>query len=266
MGRPILGRAETVGSLDRDQLLGYWDAMLDPADVIVSMAGAIEPEEAVRLVEKAFTAPSRGVSRVVRPTPARAMSRRTVIERDTEQVQFCLGHPALPASDERRFALGLMNLVLGGGMGSRLFNEVREKRGLAYTIGSSYHLFQTEGYLVIFGGTTAANTDEVIGLCREEVAKIAREGPTPEELNVAMRQAIRGFLLAYESVGYRSTRNSDREMHNEERLEPAEVERRIRAVTLEDVAQLAGELLQSTEEAIALVGPVANAEVRLSAG
>jgi predicted Zn-dependent peptidase len=266
LGRSILGVPETVGAFDRARLAGYWEERLDPADVIISMAGAINAAEAVRLVEKAFPMSTRGSHMVAPPVAARPRSRRSVVERDTEQVQFCLGHPALAAKDERRFALGLLNLVLGGGMGSRLFNEIRERRGLAYTIGSAYHSFQTEGYLVIYGGTTAANCEEVIGLCREEVARIAEKGPTPEELNVAKRQVLRGFLLAYESIGYRASRNADREMQGEERLGPKEVAERIREVTLEDVAQLAGDLFERTEEAVAMVGPTGAAEVTLSAG
>jgi len=266
LGRPILGLPETVEAFDRARLTGYWETTLDPADVIISLAGAITPAQAVQLVEKTFPYPTRGLAPQRRMAPAQPKSLRTSSERDTEQVQFCLGHPALSAADDRRFALGLLNLVLGGGMGSRLFNEIREKRGLAYTIGSAHHLYQSEGYVVIFGATTAANAEEVIGLCREEVARIARLGPTPEELSVAARQALRGFLLAYESIGYRSTRNADREMHNEERLQPAEVERRITAVTLQDVAELAGDLFEKTVEAVSMVGPVSATEVTLSAG
>ncbi len=256
LGRPILGTPESVSRFTHEDLNTYWQELLHPSNIIVSMAGALELDETEALLRRYFDRPALPSNPQPVEAPAVGQPGRVVVNRDLEQVQFCLGCEAIKRTDPRRFAFVLLDLILGGGMGSRLFNEVREKRGLAYTIASNGHLTPTEGYQMIYGATTESNIDEVLDLCREQIALIATEAPTEEELETAKRQAIRSFLLSLESNMFHSARNCERELCDEYWLTDEEIVSRVRAVTGEELRALAEGMYAEREFTLSLVGPL----------
>jgi predicted Zn-dependent peptidase len=167
-----------------------------------------------------------------------------------------MGFPCFARRDPRRYPLSLFDLVLGGGMGSRLFNEVRERRGLAYTVASSTSLLIDGGFLHIYGSTAPERLDHVLELCQAEFERLVVEGPTEEEVETARHQFERSFLLALDSNPFRSMRNIDPVLYGLERLTEEEVLARIRALSRRDVMALAAELFDKVAPTVSLVGPV----------
>lgn len=256
MGRPVIGSEETVGAMSRGALVDRWQAMIDPRHMVVSVAGGIDIAEAESIVARMFTAPA-GADALPAAHGPRASRSGTFVQtrRDLEQVHFTMGVPGLKVGHEDRYALVFFDLILGGSMGSRLFREVRERRGLAYTIGSNSSSFFTEGYLSIYGATTPDKLAEMLTVCEGEARRLAADGPTDEEMMVATRQAVRGLVLARESSSYRASRNADRELYDEPHLTLDEVLARIKAVTTDDVRALGAGLLEGKTFTTSLVGP-----------
>lgn len=257
LGRPIIGFPETVGSFDREQLVRWWRTIARPEATIVSLAGGVDADDAARLVRDIFgSIPPSEFPAPPRPAPPAARIGRKVIERDLEQVQFCMGFPCFARRDPRRYPLSLFDLILGGGMGSRLFNEVRERRGLAYTVASSASLLHDGGFLHIYGSTSPERLDQVLELCQAEFDRLVAEGPTEEEVETARHQFERSFLLALDSNPFRSMRNIDPVLYGLERLTEEEVLARIRGLSRLDVMVLTGELFDKAAPTVSLVGPV----------
>lgn len=255
LGRPILGTPETVGRMTRNDLLGYCAAIARPARTIVSVAGGGDMDETIALVDELFGSLPGDPADAPTWEPASGRHGALRVERDLEQMQFCLGLEAMNRRDDRRYAFTLLDVILGGGMGSRLFNEVRERRGLAYTIGTTSVLGPADGYLMVFGSTTAENLDEVLAVCRHEADGLARTPPDAEEVDTARRMVIRSFLLSQENNAFHAMRNSDRELYGDEWIADEEVMARLRAVTPESVRGVAADLFKGREMTLSLVGP-----------
>jgi predicted Zn-dependent peptidase len=177
-----------------------------------------------------------------------------VVTKDTEQAHICWGVPSLCAGHEDRFVLSVMNAILGGGMSSRLFQEVREKRGLAYAVYSYPSLFRETGSLAVYVGTRPSNVEEVVALVREQTALMASDGVTTEELSRA-KESIKGQLvLGMESTRNRMTRMGKNEITRSEILGIDEIVARVDAVTAQRIQDLASDLF-GDRSALALVGP-----------
>ena len=256
VGRPILGTEESVGALHRDNLMSYWERIRVPANAVLSIAGGVDLDGARRVAERVFDHPAAGAEATPHPPAGEPQSGRKVVRRRLEQVQFCFGVPAAPRNDPERYVLALFDSILGGGMGSRLFNEIRERRGLAYTIASSAQSMLTEGQITIYGSSSPQKIGEVFEVCREQLADLCSAGPTQEELETARQQLERAILLALESNAYRSGRNAEREVYDEEHLTDEELLLRLRAVTTRQIRDLAAELFIGVPMAVSLVGPV----------
>lgn len=256
LGRPILGTPETVERMTRADLLAYRDAMARPSRTIVSVAGGADPEAAMALAEELFGSVPADPAEAPGWEPASGQFGAIAkVERELEQTQFCLGIDAMDRRDDRRYAFTLLDVIFGGGMGSRLFNEVRERRGLAYTIGTTSVLGPADGYLMVFGSTAAEHIDEVLSVCRREADLLARTPPDADEVETARRMVIRSFLLSQENNAFHATRNADRELYGDEWISDEEVMARLRAVTPESVRDVAADLFRGREMALSLVGP-----------
>ncbi len=257
LGRPVLGTEETVGSLTRDRLKAEWERILAPQRLVLSFAGGIPADDLFRMVEGIFGGVPESAGNGFAWEPATGRGGCLRVERDLEQIQFCMGVDAIARHDPRRHAFVLMDVILGGGMGSRLFNEVREKRGLAYTVGTSSALGFAEGSMTIYGSTTAEHIGEVLDLCRAEALRLAGEEPTAEDLDTARRMVVRSLLLSRENNNFLAARNADRELYGDEWLDDGEIVGRLHAVTAEQVREAAAMTFESREMTLSFVGPAA---------
>jgi predicted Zn-dependent peptidase len=183
-----------------------------------------------------------------------ASTRLAVVHRQTEQGHLVVGVPALDRDDDRRFALAVLEHVLGGGMSSRLFQEIREKRGLAYSVYSYRSSYQGTGALAVYAGTAPGRAREVIGLVHDELDRIRDDGITERELRLAQGHLRGATALSLEDSGARMSRLGRSQMAHGRVPSLDEIDRRLGAVSLGDVAVLAGELL-SAPRTLAVVGP-----------
>jgi predicted Zn-dependent peptidase len=261
LGRPILGTVQSINNLSRSAITGYYRRRYVAPNIVVTAAGNLTHRQVVRAVERAFrNAGALGVEGAG-PSPRRVGTARLlsggsvrVVHRPTEQANLVLGMPGLARTDVRRFALDVLNSALGGGMSSRLFQEVREKRGLAYSVYSFSSRYADVGTFGIYAGCLPQKIDEVLEICRGELAKAAAHGITREELERGIGQLKGGYVLGMEDTGQRMSRLGKAELAYGELLSVDDVLRRIDAVTLDEVREVAAELF-AAPQTLAVVGP-----------
>ena len=264
LGRPVIGDVATIETLTRDKIAGYYRRRYKPETMVVSVAGAVDHAEVVRLVRTAFgprldpaavPLPPRAGSR-----PGRAPVRRvTVTDRPTEQANLILGGTGLARGDERRFALGVLNNALGGGMSSRLFQEIREKRGLAYSVYSFTTQHAGAGQFGVSVGCHPAKVPEVLSLVREQLADVAEHGIDDAEVARGKGQSRGGLVLGLEDMGSRMSRIGKGELSYGEVLTVDDLLARIDAVTPEDCRAVAADVLRRPQ-CLAVVGPFTDAD------
>jgi len=261
LGRPIAGSRESVRALTRAQITRYYRARYRPENMVVAAAGNVDHATVVRLVRKAFGRADFLAGQDTAPVAARRGDRaktclpgQVVATRPFEQVNLILGVTGLVRTDERRYTLGILNAALGGGTSSRLFQEVREKRGLAYSVYSFASHYSDAGMFGVALGCLPAKTGEVLQVVRAELRKVVEEGLTFEELERGKGQLRGGLVLGLEDSGSRMSRIAKAELLYDELPSIDEVIRRIDSVTLEDVHLLAKELF-SQPETLAAVTP-----------
>ena len=220
LGRPIGGNPDTIRAANRDDVDRHYRDRYDPSTLVVTAAGAVDHDRLVEMVLAALNAsheerwhtdsagvPERRERGGLEPVDTRAAGEGFVtVERPSEQINLLLGAPGFVAGDPRRFAFGMMNSVLGGGMSSRLFQEIREKRGLAYTTYSFGASYSDAGLFGIFAGSAPEKTAQVIELSKQELAKIAADGITEEEFERSLGQIAGSSALALEDTETRMGR------------------------------------------------------------
>jgi predicted Zn-dependent peptidase len=259
LGRPVIGDIATIETLTRDRIAGYYTRRYKPETMVVSVAGAVSHAEVVRLVRAAFGA---RLDPAATPLPPRAGSRAgrapvrplSVTDRPTEQANLILGGTALARGDERRFALGVLNNALGGGMSSRLFQEIREKRGLAYSVYSFTTQHAGAGQFGVSVGCHPAKVPEVLAIVREQLAEVAAGGITEAEVARGKGQSRGGLVLGLEDMGSRMSRIGKGELSHGEVLTVDALLARIDAVTAEDCRAVAAEVLRRPQ-CLTVVGP-----------
>jgi predicted Zn-dependent peptidase len=263
MGRPILGSVDSINAITRDQIAGHYAARYTPQNLVVAAAGSVDHAELVGLTRAAFGPALTGdvdplPPRVPGPgQPADPESPGTgvrLVSRGIEQANLVLGCGGLSRNDDRRFALGVLNAALGGGMSSRLFQEVREKRGLAYSVYSFSSQHSDAGMWGVYAGCMPAKADEVLSICQDEIAKVISGGLTDDELNRGKGQLRGSIVLGLEDPSSRMSRLGKAELVYP-RLEPVEeILAAISAVTHDDVREVAAAVL-AQPKALAVVGP-----------
>jgi predicted Zn-dependent peptidase len=260
LGRPILGTAGSIQALSRRQVHGYYQRRYTPDSMVVAAAGNVEHAEIVRLVRHAFAGrldeshgarPPRPSANGSLPPPKRAASVRPDA---TEQANMVLGCHGLSRHDPRRFAVGVLSAALGGGMSSRLFQRVREERGLAYSVYSFTAGYVDAGIFGVYAGCQPGKTEEVLALVLAELDAAARGGLADEEVERGKAQLRGATVLGLEDATSRMTRIGKSETIYGEVIGVDELLARIDAVTPADVAALAGDLL-ARPRSLALVGP-----------
>jgi predicted Zn-dependent peptidase len=262
LGRPILGTADSVSGISRDQIAQYYAARYTPDALVVAAAGNLDHGQVAELTEHAFKSKMGYAER--RPAPPRLRRPGAppvptyqgvrLVSRGIEQANMVLGCAALARTDDRRFALGVLNAALGGGMSSRLFQEVREKRGLAYSVYSFTSQHADSGAWGLYAGCLPAKADEVLTICQDEIAKVVAGGLTDAELDRGKGQLRGSMVLGLEDPSSRMSRLAKAELVYP-RLEPVEeILGRIDAVSHDDVLAVAAEVL-AQPKALAVVGP-----------
>jgi predicted Zn-dependent peptidase len=258
LGRPVLGSVDSINALSRRTIAGYYRRRYTTPSLVVAAAGNLDHAALVRLVRKAFSAveaagdvptPPRIGGRAPRFTPGTA-----VVRRPTEQANLVIGANGLARLDDRRFALGVLNAALGGGMSSRLFQEIREKRGLAYSVFSFVSHYADTGLFGVYAGCHPKRAVDVLELCREQLAIAAAGGLDAEELERGKGQLRGGLVLGLEDTGSRMSRLGKSELVYGELMTVDEILGHIDAVTGDDVQAVAFELLRGPL-ALAAIGP-----------
>ena len=263
LGRPILGTVDSINAITRDQIFEHYQARYTPEHLVVAAAGNLDHETVVQLVAQAF---GPVLDRAAEPAPPRlngdhapgagrqAGVGTTLVSRGIEQANLVLGCEALARTDDRRFALGVLNAAFGGGMSSRLFQEVREKRGLAYSVYSFAAQHADTGMWGIYVGCLPAKADEVLAICGEEIDRVVNGGLTDAELARGKGQVRGSIVLGLEDPSSRMSRLGKSELVYP-RLEPVdEVLAAIDGVTHADVRAVAADIL-TRPKALAVVGP-----------
>ena len=260
LGRPILGTEESIHALTRRQIYGYYRRRYSVDAMVVSVAGNVQHAEVVRLVRRAFgdrlddvrpPRPPRAGGLDISARPARTIAVRSD---DTEQANLVIGGHSLSRHDPRRFAVGVLSAALGGGMSSRLFQRVREERGLAYSVYSFASTYADAGMFGVYAGCQPGKTEEVLDLVRAELDAAARGEFSEAEIERGKGQMRGGTVLGLEDAGSRMTRIGKSEVAYGEVIGVDELLARIDAVTPSDVADVAAELF-CRPRCLAVVGP-----------
>lgn len=254
LGNAVIGTRAVMKSMTRDDLLGYMGTFYRPDALVIAAAGNIDHVEFVDLVSAAFGAlegkrPSRN------NTPVLPHMEVRLKDKSTEQIHFCLGTAGFPQHSQDKYALAALDSVLGGGMSSRLFQEIRESRGLAYAIGSYSASYREAGLFAIYGGTSVDNVQTVVELTRNECENIGRNSVTDDELERAKNQIRGALVLGQESMSNRMSRLAKSEMYFGRIIRMEEIISAILRVTKDDVSGVATHLFQDSRFAVTAIGP-----------
>jgi predicted Zn-dependent peptidase len=243
LGRPILGTKKSVAGFKRDALASFFRGAYHPANLVIAAAGHLEHKGVAELIQKHFGAlapgaPAKGPGR--RPKPASRLVTRS--KRELEQVHLCLGTPAYPNGHEDRYGCYILNTVLGGSMSSRLFQNIREKRGLVYSISSGVTAYSDAGHFTIYAGTSLDSVDQVVRLTMEELRR-AKGEPLPEaELRRAKDHLKGSLMLSLENTGSRMSHLARQEIYYRRHFGLDEILASIEAVEARDVQRIATHL------------------------
>jgi predicted Zn-dependent peptidase len=260
LGRPILGTVETIEAITPRNIRSFYNRQYQAPNLVVAAAGNVDHAEVVRAVKKSFGRAGLLDSQALPAEPrggrlrTRGAGHVRVFNKATEQANVVLGVPGLARDDDRRFALGVLNAALGGGMSSRLFQEIREKRGLAYSVFSFTSSYADTGMFGVYAGCIPKKVDDVLTIARDEVAKVAASGITAEELMRGKGQMRGGLVLGLEDTGSRMSRIGKAELLTGDLWSTADVLSAIEAVTIEDVQTVAASLLD-VQPTLAVIGP-----------
>jgi predicted Zn-dependent peptidase len=261
LGQRISGSTETIGALTRDQINDFYRARYAGPSIVIAAAGNLDHDVVVAGVVAGLSGPGGfdGTHAVAPPRPASPLviprtGQVVLQDKDTEQAHVVLGCAGLARGDERRFALGVLNNVLGGGMSSRLFQEIREKRGLAYSVYSFTSLYADTGLFGVYAGCAPGKVDEVLAITRDELAKAAASGLTDSEVARGKGMLKGSLVLGLEDTGSRMSRLGKGELLHPDLLTVDEILTRADRVTTADVAEVAAELL-NCRPSLAVIGP-----------
>lgn len=257
LGRSILGREDTIRTLKRPDLLGYIDAHYDPGQIVIAIAGNFEQAKVERLVARYFgrTKPVKRMLKAAR-RPPEVHGGLLVKRKSLEQVHLCLGLKGVAAGHRDRYAVYALNSVLGGSMSSRLFQEVREKRGLAYSIYSFLSGYSDVGTVTVYAATRPKEVERVVDLVCREIGRIRKQGIERKELERAKNQMKGNLMLSLESSHSRMSKLAKDELVYGTRTSLEEMVAHIDHVTVEQVYAVGHQLFGLNHLAITGLGPL----------
>ena len=263
IGRPILGTVDSINAMSRNTVFNYYKKKYLPQDLVVAVAGNIKHKRVVAMVEQALSRDNFldvMAAPVIRPNiPIKNSKQQSVglMYKKSEQAHMFYGMEAVARADERRFAMGVLSAALGGGMSSRLFQEIREKRGLAYSVYSYAQQFAGSGLIGFYAGCNPSKAVEVVEIIRSVLSDVAENGMTHEEIDRA-KGAVRGSLvLSQEDTGSRMSRIGKNEIVYGQVMDFDDILTSIDRVSAQDIGEIASEFLVKTPT-LALVGPFKN--------
>ncbi|HTS69184.1 MAG TPA: pitrilysin family protein [Terriglobia bacterium] len=256
LGRPILGTRRSVRSFDRPRLLRYFRRHYTPNNMLIAAAGHMQHSQVVDLVRKEFGDLAAGPAIRSGPIPVAHPHLQVRHKKDLEQVHLCVGAPSYPQPHANRFPAYILNSVLGGGMSSHLFQNIREKRGLAYAVFSSLSSFHDTGCLSVYAGTSADKAREVIRLVLAEFCELKANPIGDEELQRAKDYLKGSLLLSLESSTSRMGNVARQEMYFGRYITQDEIARSVDAVTADQVLAVAREFFHPERLAITVLGPI----------
>jgi predicted Zn-dependent peptidase len=254
LGRPILGTVETVNRLGRDEIVAHYSETFHPTNLIFCASGNIRPEQVIPFLERSLPVDARKPVRRewTAPSPNQHVILRE--KRELEQVHLCLGSRGYPQQGQERYAAALFNTVLGGGMSSRLFQRIREKEGLVYSVLSYHNGYLHGGYEAIYAACAPKNLKRVLALTLEEMRKIKRDGATPTELASAKLHLKGSILLSLESTVSRMSVIARQEYYFGRQFSADEIIAHIDAVSIENIQQVAETIVDPDSLSLTMLG------------
>ena len=255
LGMSILGDAASVSGLSRDSIVDYKDLMYRGDDIIVSAAGNLKHDDLIRLLEQHLSSVPGGNGRAASALPV-YQRRIELVEKDLEQVHVCLGLKGVQQNHPKRYDAFIMNAILGGSMSSRLFQEVREKSGLAYSVYSYIASHADAGSLVVYAGASPENSSQLLEIMLRELARF-KEEPVPESQLDGAREQLKGnLLLSLESSDNRMSRLAKNEIYFGGPLPLSDIMQGFDRVSAESIQSLAGEILDNSTLTLVMLGRV----------
>lgn len=258
LGRPVLGTTDTIGALSREAIISHKESRYRPRDIIIAAAGNVQHEELVAIAEPLFSTVTSTYEYETADCKQHKAKELNLTERDMEQTLVCLGTRGLKHDHPDRYALFLLTTILGGGMSSRLFEEIREKKGLAYSVYSYIISHADTGSLVVYAGTEKKHCREVIDIARREMTRLVAEEVPQDELDAAREQLKGKTLMSLESSDNLMTRLAKNEIYLGKQQTIEDVIARFDAVSSLDLQRLSQELFRSDYLHLEVMGRVSD--------
>ena len=258
LSKPILGPADNIRKFTRDDLFRYIDMHYYPANVVIAVAGNYDESQFIGTMEQYFGGYSRGVKKEKDEcaAPFSPALRTTFIEKDVEQTHLCLAFPGSTFADDERFSLAVLNNILGGGMSSRLFQLIREEKGLAYSVYSYPSTYSFAGMFTLYAGTTAANADEVVKLMKQEIDTLKKDRISAEDFAQGKDQLIGNYALSMEGSNAVMSAMGKSLLLLDEIYDEAETQKKIEAVTPERVDALIDKIFDFSKMSAVFAGKI----------
>ncbi|SFG49219.1 Predicted Zn-dependent peptidase [Desulfotomaculum arcticum] len=254
LGRPIIGSEQTVGGLSKDTLLAFYKKYYSSRNIVIAVAGNLDQQQVMEGLTAMFGKLSGdkkdGLYTV--PKPNHQVVCRT---KDTEQVHICLGTPGLPIDHDNIYVFQIVNTILGGGLSSRLFQEIREQRGLVYSVYSYHSSYHDSGLFCVYAGLSKKNVRAALELIVKEIRDIEKNGVTPAELARVKEQLKGNLLLSLENVNSRMSRLGKSQLYLGKVIPPDELVKKVMAVTVEDIKDLTKNIFKPENFCVASIGP-----------
>ena len=255
LGRNILGSVDSINRLDRNAVIKYYQEFYTPDNIVIAAAGNMTHEGLLRLAEKYFGAIT-GNKRQILPTPPILTPSQGIHTKDTEQVHLCLGTISVPQNSPDIYAVHILNNLLGGGMSSRLFQSIREERGLAYSVYSYQTNYSDAGLFTVYAGTRPSNTSKVLELILQNIVELKNSGITKDDLTKTKEQLKGSLLLGLESSNSRMSRIGKMELTIGKHITLDEIVAKIEQVSLNDLKNMCDKLFNQETLCFAALGPL----------
>lgn len=255
LGRSTLGTEEIISGIKRENMIKFINHHYTPSNIIVTAAGNVQHDKLLKQVDKIFGS-LKGKGKHKEESYIKTSKKKLIEFKECEQAYICMGGEGLSQRNEEKYKVFVLDSILGGSMSSRLFQEIREKRGLVYTISSFQHAFYNAGCFAVYASTHTKNINKIIDLTFNIIDKLKKNGPTKEEIKRAKEHIKGGLILNFESTINRMLRLAKSEFYNGKLIEFDEILRKIENVTYEDLLYAANKYLNKDKFSLTILGPV----------